>query len=231
MGKVLLAGQARCTPRLRTGRERRTTPEPLIFSGHAVPKAPSRQTGAGGPGTGTKLVSQEGWPPITQALPGPCPPYPAAGGIHCPGSVLEEAGAAAGHSEALGQAEAWAVHPGRSVWWVVGGEPETQAAKWTAAEVSEDPGPRVRTGSPGAPGRGEPCRNLREEDQSPNMAFPSDPPLTRGHFPDVKPGSTPTNPLPSWPQEEPFIQKATPMSLGHLTLGHCERGRQHQSFL
>lgn len=49
----------------------RDHPRALLLSGHAVPKAPSRQTGAGGLGTGTKLVSQEGWPQSPRPCPGP----------------------------------------------------------------------------------------------------------------------------------------------------------------
>lgn len=127
-------------------------PEPSLPRGHTVRVPPSVVTGA-------PVQEQSDFPegsPDPQALPWPCPSHLAAGGTHCPGSVLEAVGAAAGHSEVLGRTEAWVVPPGRSVWWAVGGAPETQAAEWTAAEeAAEHPGPRV-------PGQGAPCPSLWE---------------------------------------------------------------------
>lgn len=62
--------------------------------------------------------------------------WPAAVDIQCPGSVLEEAGAGTGYSEeqargtrpACELTEARVRLQGHSVWWVVVGEPEIQAA-------------------------------------------------------------------------------------------------------
>lgn len=165
-----------------------TIPAPFLGSCHTVQKSPSLKVGDRGPGTGTTQISSRGSPRYP-GLAEPCPPYPAARGIRCPGSVLEEAGAAAGHSEepdqearpACALVAARVAHRGRSVQWVVVGEPETRAAKWMAVEVVEDPGTRMPTGNLGAPGRGQPCPNLCEkEDQSPKHRI-STPHSCHGH--------------------------------------------------
>lgn len=87
--------------------------------------------------------------------------------IQGPGSVLGEARAGTGHSEEQAQgahlvcalAEARVRPQDRSVQWAAAGEPEIQAAGWTAVKAGEDPGLTLLMQGQAGPGWGKPPLN------------------------------------------------------------------------